>query len=219
MRVSVPDRTGALGLIATALAATGADIRSLDVVTVEDGIAVDDLVIDVPGSPDDVRGPLEALDGVVVEVLRPMPRLPGPAAPLGVAARLAEAPVDTVLEHLVRDLPRVLHGAWCAVLAVGEPRPVVLAASVGAPSFTAVETPWLPLSGPRRLDAALWMPRTWREGHPQHTLAAAPLRRPSEAVLLARRHGPRFHAAELADLGALARVAAARLADPVPAGV
>ncbi len=55
---------------------------------------------------------------------------------------------------------------------------------MGAPSFTNVETPWLPLAGPRT------------------------------AVVLARRHGPRFYAEELADLGALARLAAALMPDP-----
>jgi hypothetical protein len=209
LRVSVPDRSGALGVIAVAVAAAGADIRFLDVVTVEDGIAVDDLIVDVPGSPDDVRRALESLDGVVVEVCRPVPRLPGPTSALAVAARLAEAAPRDVLPLLVQELPRVLHGTWCAALRERSPRPEVLAQSIGSPSFATVETPWLPLTGVRRLDPAPWMPRGWYDGHPQHTLAAAPLGSPRTALLLGRRHGPRFYVAELADLAALARLAAA----------
>jgi hypothetical protein len=213
MRISVPDRTGALGAVAAALAGAGADIRSLDVVSVEDGIAVDDLVIEVPGPVEDVRRAVEAIEGVIVEVLRPVPRLPSAASPLEVAARLAERPADEVLACFVEEVPRALHGAWCAIVRARAPRPEVVAASVGAPSFATLEAPWLPLTAPRRLEAALWMPRTWREGHPQHTLAAVPLGSPDQAVLLARRHGPRFHTAELADLARLARLAAARTAE------
>lgn len=212
MRLSVPDRTGALGAIAVALASAGADIRSLDVVTVEDGIAVDDLVIDTPAGPrrsaatrGDRRGrrggPAAAAPSAGAGLA------PGGRRPAGRGVGPPAAP------HARGGAAPGLHSAWCAVLRQRNPRPQVLAASVGAPSFTMVETPWLPLAAPRRLDAALWMHRAWREGHPQHTLAAAPLGEPRTAVLLARRQGPRFYAAEVAELAALARLAAALLPD------
>ncbi len=148
MRVSVPDRTGALGAIAVAVGAAGADIRSLDVVSVEDGIAVDDLVVEVSGSPDDLRRTIEDVEGVVVEVLKPVPRLPAPLSALEMAARLGEAGADAVLDVLVVGLPRVLHGSWCVVVRGRQPRLEVLAQSIGAPSFAAVESPWLPLATP-----------------------------------------------------------------------
>ena len=48
LRVAVPDRPGSLGALATALGEVGADIVSLDVVERHDGLAVDDVLVELP---------------------------------------------------------------------------------------------------------------------------------------------------------------------------
>ena len=48
LRLVVPDKPGALGAVATALGAAGADIVSLDVLERGQGVAVDDVVVDLP---------------------------------------------------------------------------------------------------------------------------------------------------------------------------
>ena len=48
LRVLVPDRPGMLGAVASALGGVGADIISVDVVERSAGVAVDDLVVELP---------------------------------------------------------------------------------------------------------------------------------------------------------------------------
>ncbi|MDQ3887012.1 MAG: ACT domain-containing protein, partial [Actinomycetota bacterium] len=73
IRVQLPDRPGALGALATAIGNTGADILSLDVVERGSGIAVDDLVVELPSGrlPDVLITAAESVDGVEVDAVRP----------------------------------------------------------------------------------------------------------------------------------------------------
>ena len=48
LRVLLPDRPGMLGAVATALGAAGADILGVDVVERAAGVAVDDLIVELP---------------------------------------------------------------------------------------------------------------------------------------------------------------------------
>ena len=48
LRLVVPDRPGILGAVATALGAAGIDIVSVDVLERGGGLAVDDIVVDLP---------------------------------------------------------------------------------------------------------------------------------------------------------------------------
>ncbi|WP_167455087.1 ACT domain-containing protein, partial [Amycolatopsis kentuckyensis] len=48
IRVLLPDSPGTLGAVATALGTVGADILSVDVVERGSGVAVDDLVVELP---------------------------------------------------------------------------------------------------------------------------------------------------------------------------
>ena len=51
LRLVLPDRPGALGAVATALGAVGADILSVDVIERGPGLAIDDLVVELPAGP------------------------------------------------------------------------------------------------------------------------------------------------------------------------
>ena len=67
LNVSLPDRPGSLGLLASAIGAAGGDIRGLVVLKSEDGRGYDEITVAVPGSdPTDLLNVLGAIGGVEV---------------------------------------------------------------------------------------------------------------------------------------------------------
>ena len=73
LRLVVPDRPGLLGAVATALGTAGIDIVSVDVLERGGGVAVDDIVVDLPSDrlPDSLITVAQTVPGVQVETLRP----------------------------------------------------------------------------------------------------------------------------------------------------
>jgi ACT domain-containing protein len=73
LNVSLPDRPGALGLLASAIGAAGGDIRGLVVLKSEDGRGYDDITVAVPGSdPTDLVNVLTSIGGVEVISIAPV---------------------------------------------------------------------------------------------------------------------------------------------------
>ncbi|CAB4889613.1 unannotated protein [freshwater metagenome] len=73
MQISLPDRPGSLGAIASAIGAAGADIRSLSVLRAEDGKGYDDITVAVPGTdPSDLVEILNSIGGVQVISIVPV---------------------------------------------------------------------------------------------------------------------------------------------------
>jgi ACT domain-containing protein len=73
LQISLPDRPGALGLLASAIGAAGGDIRGLVVIKSEDGRGYDDITVAVPGSdPTDLLNVLGAIGGVEVVSITPV---------------------------------------------------------------------------------------------------------------------------------------------------
>ena len=67
LQVSLPDRPGSLGMLASAIGSAGADIRELQVLKTEDGIGFDDITVAVPGTnTDDLVEVLNSIGGVSV---------------------------------------------------------------------------------------------------------------------------------------------------------
>ena len=67
LEISLPDRPGSLGLLASAIGAAGADIRGLNVIKSEDGRGYDEVTVAVPGSdPTDLVDVLGSIGGVEV---------------------------------------------------------------------------------------------------------------------------------------------------------
>jgi ACT domain-containing protein len=65
--ISLPDRPGSLGLLASAIGAAGGDIRGLVVLKSEDGRGFDEVTVAVPGSdPTDLLEVLGSIGGVEV---------------------------------------------------------------------------------------------------------------------------------------------------------
>ncbi|MBC7464209.1 MAG: ACT domain-containing protein [Actinobacteria bacterium] len=72
LHVSLPDRPGSLGAVASAIGFAGGDIRGLVVMKSEDGRGYDDITVAIPGSdPTDLLTILKDIGGV--EVLRVLP--------------------------------------------------------------------------------------------------------------------------------------------------
>lgn len=215
LRISIPDRPGTLGSVATAFGEGGANILTLDVVDHQSGIAVDDLLVE---APEGMRSALEIatrlVPGLVVEELRPLEAFQDLMSPLELAAALSEARHQRcVLDTLVERLPEALRSDWCVILSAGDGEVEVLSSSLGAPSLAGVKPSWLPLDKVRRLPPASWMPASWtagpaaRDGQGKFELAAAPIFGSPTVALIGRRKGPQYRNSELKEFGLLARVA------------
>jgi ACT domain-containing protein len=73
MQVSLPDRPGSLGMLASAIGSAGADIRGLEVLKSEDGIGYDTITVAVPGTdPSDLVEILNSIGGVTVLSVEPL---------------------------------------------------------------------------------------------------------------------------------------------------
>jgi len=219
LRLVVPDKPGILGAVATALGTAGIDIVSVDVLERGNGVAVDDVVVELPVGrlPDSLITAAQAVPGVSVESLRPFA---GPLDThrelelLDALARSAGAPPEPFLSAklLAAELPRVFHSGWAVVLsAVGatsadEAPWEVAAASDAAPTFEGLTLPWMPLGGPRLLPSEdEWLPERWREMAIE--MMAAPYGGPGCAVVLGRSGGPAHRRSELLRLAHLTGIA------------
>ncbi len=71
LRVGLPDRPGALGLVASRIGSVGADIVAVDILGRAEGRAVDEFVIELPSSElvDLLTSEVLEVDGVWVEEL------------------------------------------------------------------------------------------------------------------------------------------------------
>ena len=73
LQISLPDRPGSLGLLASAIGAAGADIRGLVVLKSEDGRGFDEVTVAVPGTdPSDLVEVLGSIGGVEVISVTPV---------------------------------------------------------------------------------------------------------------------------------------------------
>jgi len=73
LQVSLPDRPGSLGMLASAIGSAGADIRGLEVLKSEDGIGYDTMTVAVPGTdPSDLVEILNSIGGVTVLSVEPL---------------------------------------------------------------------------------------------------------------------------------------------------
>lgn len=211
IRVQLPDKPGALGAVATALGTIGADILSVDVVERGGGVAVDDLVVELPSGrlPDVLITAAESVEGVDVDAVRPYAGVLDTHRELELVEAIAEDP-RSGLEVFTEGVPKIVRAGW-AMTVSGEGRNVSrLAASTAAPQTVDVDLPWLPLQHATVLDGeSPWVPDTWQQLGTE--LAATPVGKPDRALLVARPGGPMFRAAEVARLAHLAGIVAAVL--------
>jgi len=120
IRVWLPDRPGALGLVASRIGSVGGDIVGVDVVERGDRVAVDEFAVVVP---DDGRLELmirevEQVDGASVEEVRRVGIFPDPRLDaLESAAELCEADsIGSLQRVLAAQLRREFLADWVALL-------------------------------------------------------------------------------------------------------
>jgi hypothetical protein len=208
LRLVVPDRPGILGAVATALGEAGVDIVSLDVLERANGVAVDDVVVDLPRDrlPDSLITAAQAVPGVTVESLRPFAGPLDTHRELELLDALARVDEGTSTKLLAAELPRVFHSGWAVVLSATDDGWEVAAASEAAPNFDGLTVPWMPLPSPRLLPSEDdWLPERWREMAIE--MMAAPFGGPGCAVVLGRSGGPAYRRSELMRLAHLTGIA------------
>ncbi len=209
LRLVLPDRPGILGAVATAFGSAGIDIVSVDVLERGNGVAVDDVVVDLPPGrvADSLITAVTEVPGVRVESLRPFAGPLDTHRELVLLEALARAGSGTD-KLLAAELPRVFHSGWACVLAPdGAGGATVLAASDAAPTFDGVRLPWLPLSSPLLLPSeAGWVPQRWQELAVE--MMASPLDDAGTAVVVGRSGGPAFRRSELLRFAHLTGIAA-----------
>ena len=198
VRVWLPDRPGALGLVASRVGAVGGDIVGIDVLERGDRVAVDEFAVEL-ASLDLVEllvREIEEVDGTSVEEVRVVGSFPDPRLDaLESAEALCEADSpDDLHRLLVELLRREFLADWAALLAPGR---VTTVDGTGYPSGD--------------LMAALAAgtaasPRVADGSTGPDDLAVARLD-VHDATLLVGREGRGFRRRERAQLRALARVA------------
>jgi hypothetical protein len=207
IRVRLADQPGALGRLATALGAAGADIESVAVVDRGHGEAVDDLVVSLP-PPRRAEALVTAVSstpGCTLESIQPHPgraRVHDELALLDTAASSAQ-PIDV----LVQGLPDLLAVRYAIAVDVDGG---IVAATSGAPDQRPL-TGWLPLDQPRVLTCAELYDAPAAAG-PDAALAAAPVGR-AAAIVCGRNGGADFRPAELLRLAHLANLVRVALRD------
>lgn len=196
VRIWLPDRPGALGLVASRIGALGADIVGIDVLERSDRSAVDEFAVVLPddGLVRLLVREIEEVDGVSVEDWRVVDRFPDPRLD-ALASIEAVCAADGALDA-VRRLAAAVHdefGAdWVAVVRDHE----VLASCGGdVPSAPAL-----------RSLASAAVPQPVEVGDGRTDVAVAPLTRLG-AVLFAGRAGHPFRRRERSRLLALTRIA------------
>lgn len=204
LRVMLPDRPGSLGSLAVALGTVDADIISLDVVDRFDGVAVDDIVVEVPHGtfPDSLITAAERLDGVVVDSLRPFGGILDAHRELELIDAVAGAGAGAA-QMLADELPGALRVGWALVVEVtGDGACRLVARGESAPMWEGGRVAVLcDLDRVAAFDDDDEdVPAEWTAM--DTSLAAAPLNS-GHILVVGRPGGPSFRPSEIARLGYL----------------
>jgi hypothetical protein len=218
LRVTVPDRPGALGALASAIGEAGGDITAVDVVERGPSAAVDDVLVETPDttSADVILAKLKALPAIAIEAWQPFTEGDQLRDGLDIVDGLGST-ASRALAAITRIAPAVLRARWVVIIDQVNGGVAITQASAGAPWVRWSALPWLPLPSAGIVDAdPAWLPHDWG-GDPQ--LAAAPVGDSQMALLAVRPTGPRFRPAEIAKLANLAAIAALAAHSTLPSGI
>ena len=198
VRVWLPDRPGALGLVASRIGSVAGDIVGIDVLERGDEIVVDEFAVRLHGGSllDLMVREIEQVDGASVEEVRLVGAFPDPRLDaLESAALLCEAGSiaglhETLLEHTREEF----LADWTALVVRGEM--VASVGDVGVPVEQLVAIAAGAAASPRVADGTT--------GPDDLAVATLP---GHDAVLLVARDGHPFRQRERVQLLALARIA------------
>jgi len=208
VRVWVPDRPGALGQVASRIGAVGGDVVGIEILERGAGMAIDELVVTLPGSDvvDLLVAEVSQVDGAAVEEVRAVdPSRPDSSiVALQAAARLVDVEPPKRLDQLCREMVDLVDGAWAAAIVLSPPRTLV---EFGE----APEAGWLAafIEGSRHLAPGD------RDAAAPPDLAWARLDNLGVAVAVGR-HGWSFRARERQQLQLLGQIGSGLLERPAP---
>jgi hypothetical protein len=198
VRVWLPDRPGALGLVASRIGAIGGDIVGIDVLERSDRVAVDEFaVVLADGSLVDLLvREIEEVDGASVEELRAVERFPDPRLDALEAVEFVAGAenVRGLAQQLVERVHAEFAADWAVMLRNAD---VFASAGIGAPEPTVLDALAAGTAASPAVAAG--------EAGPDD-LAVAPLVR-CDAVLLVGRAGHPIRRRERQQLLVLARIA------------
>lgn len=204
IRVSLPDRPGALGAVASALGTAGADIQSVEIVGREHGQVIDDFMVHLPPGtmPDYAVSACTTLDGVSVLWCSRYPAGAGLSSDVEVLERMLADP-EQATEILTEAAPSAFHCHWAVLLDV--PERVTLHATPMAPDLDSSTMGLLePLDDCHTED----LPDDWVPQWIETVVGVVPVGE-HRAVVVGRHGGPEFLEAEMARLRYLASLIAA----------
>lgn len=199
IRVSLPDRPGALGAVASAMGTAGADIHAVEIVGREHGRVIDDFMVNLPAGmmPDGVVSACTILPDVKVLWCSRYPGGAGLESDVEVLERMLADP-DQAAEILTESVPTVFHCHWAVLVQV--PGGPIRHATPLAPDLS---TQGLELLGELTECRTLELPAGWVPQWVETTAGIIPVG--AELSIVAGRHGgPEFLAAEMARLRYLA---------------
>ncbi len=186
IRVELPDVPGSLGRVASAIGEAGGDIEAIEIVEKRDGLAVDDVVLEIPAGtmPDSVVSACSRIDGVSVLWINRYAAGSNIFLDLEVVEALTEDPA-TAMDRLLALLPIAFRVDWAARVRprAGSGDVEIVRATEAAPAT--IELP--AITAPVRL-----------ADHATNVECAAPFG--DDVVVLGRRGGPEFLDSELARL-------------------
>ncbi len=138
IRVRVPDRPGALGLVASRIGALKGDIVGIEVLSRHDGVAVDELAVVLPHADliAAVTREINEVDGADTEAVSIVDALPEPRldAVRSAISLARAAPTGALMETLTIEVATSVRADWCAVIDPSIIDPGIIASTPGCPA-------------------------------------------------------------------------------------
>jgi hypothetical protein len=201
LRVTLPDRPGSLGAVATAMGGVGGDINAVEIVEKGNDVVVDDFIVDLPPNqlPESLVSACQNLEGVHVEWIARYPEGGGLQSDLEALERMAADPVHAA-ETLVSLCPVVFRSHWAILVATGPQGPEMTFSTTLAPDVSpSLAARLAPFDVTHRLD----LETGWAPGWGDCTVVVTPITQ-DRAIVVGRQGGPVFLDSEVARLHHLA---------------
>lgn len=194
LRVQLPDVPGSLGRLASAIGTAGGNINAIEIVSRDDGFAVDDVFLAADGGvmPDSIVSACQQLDGVSVLWISRYAAGTNIFLDLEAVESMAEVP-QAAADTLVELSPTVFRADWGMRVSRDGERYVVLHRTSAAPAEIPPDIEWPQGDLQQRSIGDLIVAGARLGDH--------------EAIVIARRGGPEFLDSELARLRHLVALA------------
>jgi hypothetical protein len=192
LRVELPDVPGSLGRVATTIGESGGDIEAIEIVEKRDGLAVDDVLLELHGGamPDSIVSACNALEGVKVMWISRYAAGGNLFLDLEVVEELTADPSEA-LDRVVDLLPVAFRADWA--MRIHRSKGVLRGTDAAPDALRFVE-----IERATGFDV---------DGDDVNLYAGARIDG-NDVVVIGRRGGPEFVESELARLGHLVSLAA-----------